>query len=138
MNGSIAAKLPLSFWVITILGLLWNGIGAYLYLLSKIDLDAALVGASPAMRDYVVNQPVWASAAYALGIWGAAAGSLLMLARSRHAVPAFLVSLVGAAVSFLAQAMAGVLQPALAIFILLVIAFLWTYSRRSAAQGLLR
>ncbi len=138
MNGSIAAKLPLSFRVITILGLLWNGFGAYLYLLSKFDLDAALAGASPAMRDYVVNQPVWASAGYALGIWGSALGSVLMLMRSRHAVPAFLISLGGAAISFLAQANAGVLQPGLAMFILLVIAFLWTYSRRSAAQGLLR
>lgn len=138
MNGSAAAKLPPSFWVITILGLLWNGIGACLYMLSKFDSDAALAGASPAMRDYVMNQPVWASAAYALGIWGSALGSVLMLVRSRHAVPAFLVSLAGAAVSFLAQALAGVLQPGLALFILLVIAFLWTYSRRSKDQGLLR
>lgn len=138
MNGSPAGKLPPSFWVITILGLLWNGFGAYLYLLSKFDLETALTGASPAMRDYVIGQPVWASAAYALGIWGSALGSVLMLLRSRRAVPAFLVSLFGAAISFLAQALAGVLEPALAVFILLVIAFLWNYSRRCQAQGLLR
>lgn len=138
MNGSAAAKLPPSFWVITVPGLIWNGFGAYLYLLSKFDLETALAGASPEIRDYVMNQPVWASAAYALGIWGSMAGSVLMLLRSRHAVPAFLVSLTGAVVSFLAQGLAGALQPALALFIVLVIAFLWTYSRRCQAQGLLR
>lgn len=138
MNGSAAAKPPPSFWVITILGLIWNGFGAYLYLLSKFDLETALAGASPEMRDYVISQPVWANAAYALGIWGSMAGSVLMVLRSRYAVPAFAASLAGAVASFFAQALAGVIQPGLAIFILLVIAFLWHYSRRSAAQGLLR
>ena len=138
MNGSAAAKLPPSFWVITVLGLIWNGFGAYLYLLSKFDLETALAGASPEIRDYVMNQPVWASAAYALGIWGSMAGSVLMLLRSRRAVAAFLLSLVGAIASFAGQAMAGVLDAPMALFILVVIVFLWQFCRRAAAQGVLR
>jgi hypothetical protein len=49
-----------------------------------------------------------------------------------------MVSLAGAAVSFAGQAQAGVLRPAEPAIILTVIALLLWYSRRSAAQGILR
>lgn len=138
MNEAIAGKAPLSFWVIAGLGLIWNLFGAYLYVLSKMDPAVALAQASPAMKDYVANMPLWAHVGWSLGIWGSLGGSVLMVARSRHAVAAFLVSLVGALASFLAQGLAGVLDPAMSLLIVLVITFLWHYSRRCAAQGLLR
>lgn len=138
MNGTIGGKVPLSFRVVAGLGLIWNAFGAYLYLWSKLDPVSALAQASPAMQDYVASMPLWAHIGWSLGIWGSVAGSVLMVLRSRHAVPAFLVSLAGAALSYLGQALGGVFEPALSIFILLVIAFLWHYSRRCTAQGLLR
>lgn len=138
MNTGVGGKVPASFWVIAGLGAIWNAIGGYLYVWSKMDPAAALADASPAMQGYVATMPLWAHIGWSLGIWGSVAGSLLMLVRSRYAVPAFLVSLAGAALSYLAQALAGVFEPALSIFIMLVITFLWHYSRRSAAQGLLR
>jgi hypothetical protein len=133
-----AAKVPLSFWIITGLGLLWNGFGAYLYMLSKLDAEAALAGATPAMRDYVATMPMWAHIGWSLGVWGSLAGSLLMLARSRHAESAFFVSLLGALASFAAQAMAGVLPVGLSAGIAAVIAFLWWYCRNETAKGTLR
>jgi hypothetical protein len=42
----------------------------------------------------VAHRPFWA-----LGVWGALAGSMLLLLRSRRAVTAFAASLVGLAVS---------------------------------------
>ncbi len=133
-----AAKVPLSFWIITGLGLLWNGFGAYLYMFSKLDPEAALAGATPAMRDYVATVPLWAHIGWSLGVWGSLAGSLLMLARSRHAESAFFVSLLGALASFAAQAMAGVLPVGLSAGIAAVIAFLWWYCRNETAKGTLR
>jgi len=135
---SQAAKVPLSFWVVSGLGLLWNAFGAYLYMLSKLDPETALAGATPAMRDYVATMPTWAHIGWSLGIWGSVAGSLLMLARSRHATTAFLVSLLGALVSFAAQAQAGVLPVGLSAGIAAVIAFLWWYCRNETAKGTLR
>jgi hypothetical protein len=139
MNAeSQAAKVPLSFWVVSGLGLLWNAFGAYLYMLSKLNPEAALAGATPAMRDYVAAMPTWAHIGWSLGIWGSVAGSLLMLARSRHATTAFLVSLLGALASFAAQAQAGVLPVGLSAGIAAVIAFLWCYCRNETAKGILR
>ncbi|MEQ1499667.1 MAG: hypothetical protein ABL914_13505 [Novosphingobium sp.] len=129
---------PLSFWTIAGLGLAWNMFGAYLYMLSKIDPEAALQGVTPAMRDYVAAMPLWAHLGWSLGIWGSVLGSVLMLARSRHATGAFMVSLIGALASFAAQAMAGVLETGLAATIIAVIAFLWWFCRKEAGNGSLR
>ncbi len=138
MEANATGKLPVSFWVIAVLGLLWNCFGAYLYLMARLDPQTALAGVDPAMRDYVANQPIWANIGYGLGIWGSFFGSVAMVLRSRHAVVLFLASLIGAAISHLGQAMAGVIPIGLAVMIMAVIAFLWWYCRRSAEQGLLR
>ncbi|MDE2411721.1 MAG: hypothetical protein KGM18_08110 [Sphingomonadales bacterium] len=138
MESTNAVRVPISYWVITIIGLLWSSFGAYLYLSARLDPQTALAAASPAMRDYFVNQPIWANLGYGLGIWGSFLGSIAMTLRSRHAIWLFLVSLVGAIFSHLGQAIAGVLAVPLAATILVVIAFLWHYSRKSAAQGILR
>ncbi|MFM5948126.1 MAG: hypothetical protein ACKOPM_02685 [Novosphingobium sp.] len=138
MDANSAGKVPTTFWVIAVLGLLWNAFGAYLYLLARLDPQTALAGADPAMKNYVANQPIWANIGYGLGIWGSFFGSVAMVLRSRQAVNLFLASLVGAAISHLGQAMAGVIPVGLAVMIMAVIAFLWWYSRRCAEQGLLR
>lgn len=138
MNINASGKVPTSFWIIAVLGLLWNAFGTYLYILARYEPQTALAGASPAMVDYVANQPIWANLGYGMGIWGSMLGSVALVLRSRHAEVLFLVSLVGAALSHLGQAMAGVIPLGLAAVIMGVIAFLWWYSRRCRQQGLLR
>lgn len=138
MEQDAPAKMPVSYWVITLLGLLWNAFGGYLYLLSKLDPQTALKDAGPAMADYAMHMPLWAHIGWSLGIWGSVLGSVLMLMRSRHAVSAFLVSLLGAVASFAGQAMAGVLSIGLSVTILAIIAFLWWFTRTEAAKGTLR
>ena len=134
-NGT---KVPTVYWVVAVLGLLWNCFGAYLYIMARTNPDVVMAGAPQEIRDYVANMPLWANIGYGLGVWGSFAGSVLMLLRSRHAVTAFILSLVGALVSYLGQFMAGVLEPAQPIMILAVILLLWWYCRRAAAQGILK
>ena len=139
MAGTFGAvRPPLSFWVVAGLSLLWNGFGAYLYTLTNLGDAALLASAPPAMQDYIANMPLWAHIAWALGIWGSLAGSVLLLLRVRHAVAAFGVSLLGAAGSFTAQGLAGVLEPAQPVLILAVIAFLLWYARSAVTAGNLR
>jgi hypothetical protein len=138
MNDSLGTKVPTQFWIVAIIGLLWNSFGAYLYMMARLDPETALAGADPAMRAYVANQPIWANIGYGLGIWGSFFGSLAMALRSRFAVPLFAVSFVGALVSHLGQALAGVIPVLLAVTIMVIIAALWWYSRRSQAQGILK
>jgi len=107
MNDMSGGKVPTQFWIVAVIGLLWNCFGAYLYLMARLDPETALAGADPAMRDYVANQPIWANIGYGLGIWGSFFGSVAMVLRSRHAVLLFAVSFVGALVSHIGQAGGG-------------------------------
>ena len=121
-NGT---KAPTTYWVVAVLGLLWNCIGAYFYIQDRMNPDAA-------------TMPLWTNIGYGFGVWGSFAGSVLMLLRSRYAPTAFLVSLAGALVNSLGNLNAVMLAPMLPIMILAGILLLWWYSRRAAAQGLLK
>ena len=130
--------VPVVFWVVSIVSLLWNCFGGYLYTKANLG-DAALMATVPqAMQDYMAHMPIWAHSGWALGIGGSVAGSILLLLRSRHAVTAFAVSLLGAVVSYAAQAIAGVLTLVEPLAILAVILLQWWYSRRAVAAGFLR
>jgi hypothetical protein len=131
------AAVPTSFKAVAWVGMIWNTLGAALYVWAKLDPAAAAVGAPPAMQDYMANMPLYAHLGWSLGIWGSFLGSVLMLMGRRAAVTAFLVSLLGALVSFGAQAQAGVLDVPMTAFIVAIIALLLWYSRRAQGQGLL-
>jgi hypothetical protein len=61
--------------------------------------EAWLAGFTAEQRAFYDGLPGWLSGFWALGVWGALLGSLLLLMRSRHAVTAFAASLLGLAVS---------------------------------------
>jgi hypothetical protein len=69
--------------------------------MSKIGGHAYMrsVGMSDAQIAYFLAKPAWMTAVWAVGVWGALAGSLLLLLRSRLAVAAFLASLIAYVVS---------------------------------------
>lgn len=103
MNDTIATPTPAtpgrSFWIVAVLSLLWNAFGALDYTLTNLRYAAYLKNFPPEMVQVIDAMPVWTLAAWALGVWGALAGSILLLIRSRFAIHAFAVSLLGLAVS---------------------------------------
>ena len=143
---------PWHLWVVGILSLLWNGFGGYDYTMTQMrdpGYFAAIseqMGMSPAeMTAFFDSFPVWASALWAIGVWGSVLGSILLLVRSRHAATAFAVSLVGAALSFLYQLtldlppmMDTTMNKVMPVLILGAIVLQWWYARRQAAKGVLR
>jgi len=148
IDNETAARPPLSFWVVGALSLLWNGFGAYDYLMTRMRNEAYLgqSGDAKAMLAWIDGLPLWLQLCWGLGVWGAVAGSVLLLARSRFAVPAFLASLLGAigslAYQFTASNMpAGLDGPGrliMPIVIVAVAAFLWQFARREVENGTLR
>lgn len=58
-----ASALPVNFRVIAGIGLLWNSIGAGLYLLARLDPQSVMGSAPQEMQDYAANMPLWANIA---------------------------------------------------------------------------
>lgn len=139
------ARRPAHLWLVSILSLLWNSFGAFDYLATKLRLDFYVSQFTAEQRAYFYGFPAWLTAAWALGVWGAFAGSVGLLLGRRWAVWMFAVSLFGLAVSTVynfvltdgAEVMgaAGVWMTAL---IWLVAVALLVYAVRQSRSGVLR
>src|SRR5690606_40224233 len=55
-------------------------------------------GMGPEEIAYIESFPAWAVAGWALGVWSCLVGSILLLLRSRHAYPVFVLALLGIAI----------------------------------------
>ena len=145
------ARTPLQLWIVGALALLWNGFGAYDYVMTRMRNTDYLAGMMPAvdpnaMLAWVDAFPVWASAGWALGVWGGLAGSILLLMRNRWAVLAFAVSQIGALLGLGYQILAapplagaeGAMNAIMPYVIILVALALFLYARAMKAKGVLR
>jgi hypothetical protein len=146
--ATLPATTPKQLWIVGVISLLWNAFGCYDYVMTKIDGENYMrsMGMSDEAIAYMAQMPSWLTVFWALGVWGSLAGSVLLLMRSRHAVTAFLISLVGLAVSQFYQWFAGSMPaemsapPMIAMTVVIwaaLLFFIW-YARKARAQGILR
>lgn len=82
------------FWVLAVLGLLWNLIGVYFYLIEAYMKEEVRGALTEAQRSIFDGQPAWVTGAYAIAVFGGALGCIGLLVRKKWATPLFLVSLV--------------------------------------------
>jgi hypothetical protein len=92
-------KTMTSFWAVAALSLVWNAFGAFDYIMMKSGNASYLAMFTPEQRAFFTSFPIWVEVAWAVGVWGAVAGSVFLFMRNRHAVTAFGLSLAGIAVS---------------------------------------
>ncbi|QKG70099.1 hypothetical protein [Erythrobacter mangrovi] len=95
MNTETTGKVPAHLWAVGGLSLLWNAFGCYIYTITMMRDPAMMAQASEEMRAAIESTPMWANSAWALGVWGALIGSILLLMRNRLALHAYAVSLLG-------------------------------------------
>jgi hypothetical protein len=101
MQQAVTARTPVHLWIVGILSLLWSCVGCYDYLMTRMRNTDYLAKMMPkvdpnAMLAWVDGFPLYAQIGWALGVWMGLLGSVLLLIRSRWAVWAFGLSLVGA------------------------------------------
>lgn len=146
MQQAAHARTPMHHWVVAGLATLWNCFGAFDYIMTQTRNEAYLAGFTDPQRVYFDSFPAWMEAFWALGVWGGLAGALLLLARSRHALFAFAVSLLGLAVSTVYQYVLSSPPPEMTSGMMLVMNLLiWAvaiglllYARAGRANGVLR
>ena len=88
-----ASRTPWHLWVVGILALLWNAMGAFDYTMTKTKNEAYMANFTPEQLEFFYGFPTWVVATWAIAVWGAVLGSALLLFRKRLAVPVFLASL---------------------------------------------
>jgi len=147
MTDTMKAAVPWHLWVVGVLSLLWNGFGAYDFVMSITQGEAywRASGMNDAMIAYYNAMPGWMYGPWVAGVWGALAGSILLLLRNRYAFHLFALSLLGA----LGSLIYGLMNPMpelpaeMAVMaympwvILLIAAFLAWYAWTMSKKGVL-
>jgi len=95
MTEKSIIKPPTWFWVVSVLGLIWNLIGAMSFLNEAFVAEEMEQALSIEPVRIVENTPAWAMAAFAIAVWGGVLGCLGLLLRKKWAHTLFLISLVG-------------------------------------------
>jgi len=98
MNGMSERTRPhWSFWVISVLTLVWNAMGCMNFIM-QMDPEA-LTEYPEAARSLVASRPTGATSAFAIAVFGGALGCVLLVLRKALALPVFVVSLIGVVVT---------------------------------------
>lgn len=79
------------FWIIGVLALLWNLMGASTYIMEAYDM----VPKAEKLQAFYESRPAWATAGYALAVFAGVLGCLLLLMKRKLAKTVFLISLIG-------------------------------------------
>ena len=138
---------PWHLWVVGVIALLFNAIGAFDYVMSMTQVASymARAGMTPAQIAHYQAMPIWMIAVWTIGVWGAVLGSVLILLRNRVAFPVFTLSLAAFLVSLVytyvltngGEVMGGQMVIASVTITALLLFFIW-YSRLMTKRGVLR
>jgi hypothetical protein len=95
-RSQTAVKTPWHLWLIGIVGLLWNAIGAFDFVMTTSKNETYMSAFASDQLAFFYGLPFWVKVAWAVAVWGGVIGSILLLVRKRQAVMVFLFSFVAA------------------------------------------
>lgn len=140
-------KTPRHLWIVGVLSLVWNLMGALDYLMAKLQVASYIDMWSEGEQAYFMSFPLWANASWAVAVWAAVVGSLLLLMRSEWAVAALAISLTAMLLNVLygfvladirMHQVAGPTALAFSSVIVIFALLLLHYARRMRDAGVLR
>jgi hypothetical protein len=143
MNNQ-STKTPIAFWIIGVIGLLWNGFGVVNWVRQTFMLDAVLEDVPEEQHVLYENIPLWLTLIFGIAVITGTLACIGLLMKKKWAVPLFLVSLITIVVQMgygmLSAESREILGPTffiLPVIVILVGALLYYYSRSAASKGLL-
>ena len=87
-----ATKTPRHLWIVGIVALLWNLMGAMDYVMTKTKNEAYMGQFSPEQLEFFYSFPTWLVAFWAIAVWGGVLGVILLLMRKKLSVAVLAVS----------------------------------------------
>ncbi|MAZ26037.1 MAG: hypothetical protein CL868_03035 [Cytophagaceae bacterium] len=145
MELTSTTKPPTTFWVISIVALVWNLIGL-LQFVSQMMITPEMIEMLPeAQQEAISNIPLWVMIGFGVATIGGTLGSIGLLMRKKWAKSLFIISLLGFIVQSLYNLvisdnieLLGANVAAFAGLIMLVCLFLIWYSSSAIKKGWLR
>jgi hypothetical protein len=137
-------RAPWHLWLVGILGLLFNSVGSFDYLMTQTQNESYMGRFTSEQLEVLYGFPAWLVVFWALAVSGGALGALLMLLRRRLAVPVLLASLLAMSVTAIHNFSStkglyetGGTGPGFILVIFVVALGLWLYAQAMGARGVL-
>ncbi|HYC62936.1 MAG TPA: hypothetical protein VEK79_25580 [Thermoanaerobaculia bacterium] len=140
-------KAPWHLWLVGIIALLFNSIGAFDFVMAMTQgaKYMASAGMTPEQIAHYLEMPDWMTAVWAIGVWGAFLASILLLLRRKIAFPVFVLSLAAFLISLVytyvltngGAVMGRQMAIISAVIAILLLGFSW-YSYAMGKRGVLR
>ena len=137
MNDKTVGGIHWSFWIISVVTLIFNVMGVINYF-AQMNADS-LASFPESYRPIIEGRPAWATAAFAIAVFGGSLGCLLLLLKKSAAFYVLIASLLGVIVTMMhIFGVAGFSSFEIWIGVLMqlvVTAFLIWYSKQAESKG---
>lgn len=87
-------KPPIWFWILSVVGLIWNAMGVHQYLGQAYNTESWQTQYSAEQLEIIYNYPAWLTAAFAIAVFTGTLGCVLLLLKKKFAYNLLLISLV--------------------------------------------
>jgi presenilin-like A22 family membrane protease len=135
-------KPTTSFWIISILALLWNLTGIMSFAMNVMITPEALEALPQAERELYEHSPVWLNFVYGLAVFSGALGSILLIIKKASAYRLFLISLLTILIQMLysifftkSMEVYGATALIMPILVIAIAIFLLWYSKSAIKKG---
>ena len=142
--NELNARAPRHLWIVGVLAVLWNAVGAFDYSASQLRIESYMSQFTEEQLAYFYGFPTWAVAAWAIAVWSSLLGSLALLFRKVWSVGLFGLAIVAMVITFIYNfllsdglAMMGAGGLIFTAIIWLIAFFLLFYARAMAKRGVL-
>ena len=133
-----------NFWIIAVVGFIWNAMGVDGYLNQAYQTERFKLMYTEAQLDLIFNTPSWVMAAFAIAVFSSVLGCILLFFKKKLAKYLFLIGLIAVVIQttynvFInpGKAYYGYLEYTMLILIPLFSLFLFWFSKKCADDGIL-
>jgi len=97
MTENSTQKIPVWYWIVAVLALLWNGLGVMAYLMKAFITDEMITALPEEQQaEYLMEMPSWYTAVFALAVFCGFLGALCLLIKKKWAYILFIISAITA------------------------------------------
>lgn len=136
MNNLSTNKPPFWFWLISVVALIWNGMGVNAYLQQAFDTESYRAMYSEEQLEIAANMPAFITAAFAIAVFAGTLAAIGLLLRKSWSVKLWLLSLFAVIVQMGYLLIKGYASSLVMTVMIIVFAVLfYLFAKKSEAKG---
>jgi len=142
MTVTTQTKPTTSFWIISVVALLWNLSGVMNFFMEVFIAQEALAVLTDAQRELYESTPGWLKIFYGIAVIGGTLGCIALLIKKSLAIQLFIISLTAIVIQmsyslFMTKAVEvyGIISAIMPIIVIGIGVFLIWYSRKAKTKG---